>query len=319
MKRLLLRLLLALCATGGFACGETATETARPTTIAVGEVLQEARVFVDASRPTRANGTAPASDRRTLATLLWYAPMALDRPACAGDRCALVLLAHGFGGRTSRFDAIARLLAAAGYIVAAPAFPLTNQDTPGGHLNGLTDGAQQPADVSFVIDRVLAADADRNDPLHRRVDRGRIGVVGHSLGGTTLIGATRTPCCTDARIDAAVLVAPVAFAVSSYYGAPPRADGPPVLVVNGSDDPLVRPDASREFVHRVAPPWYFLEIPDVGHVFLIENIGAAQPFLHVTARAATAFFDEYLGGAVGETAAELEALVGEGQIAEYAE
>lgn len=308
-----------LLALTSLSCSESGDDVTRPARIAVADVLEEERTFVDTSRPTRANGNAPASAQRVLATRLWYAPTALGTPACRGDRCALVLLAHGFGGRTSRFDAIARLLAAAGYIIAAPSFPLTNEDTPGGHINGLSDGSEQPADLSFVIDEILAANDDHNDPLHARIDGERIGVVGHSLGGTTVLGATRADCCTDPRIDAGVLVAPVAFAVSSYYGTPANPDGPPVLLVNGSEDPLIRPELSRDFVHTLAPPWYYLEIPDVGHVFLIENIGDAQPFLYVTARAAHAFFDEYLGDAAGNTVAVIEELVAEGETAEYSE
>src|SRR5262245_30298300 len=117
-------------------CGDGDGGSTSPSSVALNEVLEEERTFIDASRPTRANGTAPASDQRTLVTRLWYAPIPVAAPACDDRRCALAVLAHGWGGRTSRFDAIARALASHGYIVAAPTFPLTNEDAPGGHLNG---------------------------------------------------------------------------------------------------------------------------------------------------------------------------------------
>ena len=300
-------------------CGANGNDEVRPASASPAEVLEETRTFIDTTRSTPANGTEPASDHRELVTRLWYAPGALNAPACRGDRCALLLLAHGFGGNTMRFDAIARLLASAGYIVVAPAFPLTNDHAPGGHLNGFSDGMEQPADVSFVLDEMLAANDARADPLYGRIDAARIGVVGHSLGGTTVLGATRVACCTDARIDAVVLVAPAAFFVPNYFDTPAGPEGPPTLLVNGSDDVLILPQASLEFVHTLDPPWYFLEIAGVGHVFLIENIGDPQPFLYVTARAATAFFDEYLGAQDGATVATLNALVAEGEAAEYAE
>jgi dienelactone hydrolase len=300
-------------------CGGGDDGTSLPSSVAVGEVLQEERVFVDPSRPTRANGNAPASEQRTLATRLWYAPTALDAPACGRDGCALVVLAHGFGGRTSRFDAIARSLAAVGYIVAAPSFPLTNQDTPGNHLNGLNDVVQQPGDISVVIDEILHANEEPDDALYRRVDGERIGAVGHSLGGSTVIAATRSSCCTDARIDAALLVAPAAFVVESFFGAPPNPEGPPQLVVNGADDPLISPESSLAYAQSAQPPWYFLQIRDVGHVFLIENIGDPLPPLHVTERAARAFFDEYLGGTDGSTAEGLQQLAAEGEEVELSE
>jgi dienelactone hydrolase len=293
--------------------------TAFPSSVEVADVLENERTFVDSSRPTRANGNAPALGERSLATRVWYAPTPLETPACRGTRCALVVLAHGFGGRTSRFDAIARLLASAGYIVAAPAFPLTNQDTPGRHLSGFDDVVQQPKDLSVVIDGLLAAAEDRNDPLYRRIDGERIGAVGHSLGGTTVVAATHSQCCADTRIDAAALVAPGAVLVEPFFGAPPSPDGPPLLIINGRNDPLVRPASSLEFARSLTPPWYFLEILDVGHVLLIENIGDPQLPLYVTERATRAFFDEYLGGMRGATAAALEEIEAEGQVVEISE
>jgi dienelactone hydrolase len=231
----------------------------------------------------------------------------------------VILLAHGFGGRTSRFDAIARSLAAVGYIVAAPSFPLTNQDTPGGHLNGLNDVAQQSGDLSVVIDELLNANDNRDDPLYRRLDGERIGAVGHSLGGTTVIAATRSSCCTDTRIDAALLVAPAVVAVEPFFGEAPIPEGPPLLVINGANDPLISPGSSLAYAESVRPPWYFLQIRDIGHVFLIENVGDPLPALHVTERAARAFFDEYLGGAAGSTAVGLEELAAEGEEVELSE
>src|SRR5262249_48913050 len=116
-------------------CGDHGTASAPGAT-----VVGEERTFVDASRPTPANGSYPGAGERTLATRLWY----LERPvrslaACGADGgpCALVVLAHGFGGSTARFDAFGRALAAAGYVVAAPAFPLTNDQAPGGHTTAI--------------------------------------------------------------------------------------------------------------------------------------------------------------------------------------
>jgi dienelactone hydrolase len=301
--------LIAACGDGG---------GTRPASIDVADVLSEERTIVDASRPTRANGDAPASNVRTLVTRLWYSPSYVNSFACRRQGCALVLLAHGFGGRTERFDSIGRLLAASGYIVAAPTFPLTNQDAPGGQLNGLSDAVEQPADLSAVISALLAATGDPQDPLFGRIDGARIGALGHSLGGTTVIGATHTACCADPRLDAAVLVAPAAFAVNAYFGAI-TPDGAPLLTINGSDDPLIMPSASLAFARSLTPPWYFLEIPGVGHVLLIENIGDPQPPLYVTAHATLAFFDEFLGGVDGAAAAALEELVADGNIAEFLE
>lgn len=300
-------------------CGDGNAGGSYPSSVDVSEVLQEERTFVDPTRPTRANGSAPALTERTLVTLLWYAPTPLRAPACRGSRCGLVLLAHGFGGRTSRFDGVARRLAAAGYIVAAPAFPLTNQDTPGGHRNGLSDVVEQPKDLSAVIDGILAAARSPSDLLYERIDGERIGAVGHSLGGTTVVAATHHNCCRDRRIGATVLVAPAIIAVAPFFGSGPSPQGPPLLIVNGRNDPLITPASSLEFARSLAPPWYFLEIIGADHVFLIENIGEPLPPLFVTVRATLAFFDEHLGGAAGAMRHALEDLEVEGHVPAYSE
>ena len=76
---------------------------------------------------------------------------------------------------------------------------------------------------------------------------------------------------------------------------------------------MISPSSSLAYAQSVQPPWYFLQIRDVGHVFLIENTGDPLPPLHVTERATRAFFDEYLGGTVGSTAEVLQELAADGE------
>lgn len=310
------RCLVVLVAALAAACGDGGS--APPASVDVAAVRQEVRPIVDPTRPTRANGPAPAAAQRSLPTAVWYAPAAPPAPACRAGRCALVVLAHGLGGSTARFDAIARMLAAAGYVVAAPAFPLTHEGTPGGHIPGLTDVVEQPADLGVVIDALLEAAADRDDPLFGRIDPERIGALGHSLGGATVAAATRAACCIEPRIAAAALVAPAFILMPRLLGAPAAA-GPPVLVLNGSVDPLVPPAPTRATTAGFAPPWYFVEIPGAGHSDLIEAVGDPDPPLEVSRQALVAFFDEHLGGASGATSAVLATLAAAGNGVDLAE
>src|SRR4030095_14966341 len=87
-----------------------------------------------------------------------------------------------------------------------------------------------------------------------RIDSGRIGAVGHSLGGATVLGLTRRPCCHDDRIGASALVAPVTALVEAFFGGYPSPEGPALLVVNGSLDPVVPPHVSRELSRQTTPP-----------------------------------------------------------------
>src|SRR5262249_21190249 len=145
----------------------------------------------------------------------------------------LLVMAHGFGGLPERFDAFARAVAGAGYVVAAPAFPLTNEDAPGGHDVGLRDAVNQPGDVRFVIGRLLEAAQAADDPLGGRILPAQIAVLGHSLGGATVIGLTRKNCCRDDRVGATILVAAAAF-LAGVHGSDPITEGPPTLLIHGT-------------------------------------------------------------------------------------
>jgi len=306
-QRRLMAIVLTVCLAA--ACGSDDSDNAIDE-VALEDIETESRTFVDRSRPTRPNGTFPGSDERTIATRIWFAPEPLDRPACRGQRCALVVLAHGFGGSTARFDAIARRLAVAGYVVAAPAFPLTNQNAPGGHLTAFGDVVSQPADLSFVLDRLLEANENRDDVLHERIDSERVAALGHSLGGATVIAASRSDCCRDDRVGATLLVAPASFIVAGSFGGPYATDGPPTLTVVGSADPLVSPASVAPFVTAIEPPKIYLELQGGDHVFIIEATEEVlDPLLDRTADMSIAFLDRSFAGvdAVAEVAADLRA------------
>lgn len=310
LPRLAVATLVALAAVA-LGCGDGPGPSAEHVPAAA--ILAEERTLVDASRPTPPKSGFAGAASRTIATRLWYAPEPPRGSACGARGCALVVLAHGFGGATARFDAIARHLAGAGYVVAAPTFPLTNEAAPGGHLSGLADLVAQPGDVSFVIDELVGASGRAGDALSGRVDPERLGVVGHSLGGATVLALTRLPCCTDPRVDAVVAVAPASFLVEGLFGEKLAAAGPPTLSITGSEDRTVSSAVVRALHDALAPPRVFLGIPGAGHSDLIESSGAPAPVLEPTARACEAFFAAFLGGDRARLAAELDALAAEGQ------
>jgi dienelactone hydrolase len=302
---------LALAATA-LACSDGGSGSSAP--IAPEAVLESERVLVDRSRPTPPKQGFAGAGERTIATRVWWAPEAPDGRVCGRNGCALVVLAHGFGGSTMRFDAYARHLAARGYVVAAPTFPLTNEAAPGGHLTGLGDLLSQPGDISFVIDEMVAASADPGDPLAGRVDGERVGVMGHSLGGATAVAVTRLPCCTDPRVDAVIGVAPATFVVEGMFGEEIAAAGPPTLSIAGERDPVVQPAGVRALHDGFAPPRVYLQVATANHVDLIENYGAPSPNLVPTEDASVAFLAEVVTGERGALEPVLERLAAEGHV-----
>ena len=85
----------------------------------------------------------------------------------------------------------------AGFVVAAPIFPLTNPAAPGGPNE--SDLVNQPTDISFVISRLLAANARSHGILSRLISSREVAVTGQSDGGSTALAAAYNTHYVDRR------------------------------------------------------------------------------------------------------------------------
>jgi len=211
--------------------------------------------LVDTSRQTPAHAGLPALPSRTLPTQVWYpaagpageAPVP-DAPLATGGPFPLIANSHGYGDLNVGEAYLAIALARRGFVVASPTFPLTNTGAPGGQY--LADAANQPADVRFVIDQVLAL-SDGDGWLAGGVDRKRIGAQGLSLGGLTTLLVTYNPELRDRRIRAAFAMAPASCELTRKTLAP----APPLLLIDGDQD-LITPieqNAGRTFKRARMP------------------------------------------------------------------
>jgi dienelactone hydrolase len=220
---------------------------------------------VDTTRPTDAvPGKLPARPDRTIEVEVVYPAegepgpdptvdvgaesTAVDDAPPAPGRFPLVVFAHGFNGLGTYFRGYAESWAREGYVVALPTFPLSQEG-----VSILADVANQPADVSFVIDQLTGVGSDQ--ALADHVDAENIAVGGHSLGGATVFGVAYNSCCIDERIDATIPVAggPLPFAGGDYEDQPAT----PMLLVHGGQDetvPIGVGDAMFDLA--VGPVWY---------------------------------------------------------------
>jgi predicted dienelactone hydrolase len=156
-----------------------------------------------------------------------------DAPLASGGPFPLVASSHGFGELNTGEAYLAIALARRGFVVAAPTFPLTNISTPGGAV--LFDAANQPADVRFVIDQVLAL-SDGGSWLAGGIDKKRIGAQGLSLGGLTTLLVSYNPQLRDRRIRAAYAMAPASCELTRKTLSAPH----PLLLIDGDQD-LITP------------------------------------------------------------------------------
>jgi dienelactone hydrolase len=229
---------------------------------------------------TRATPDGPGGDghpERRLETTVYY-PARGDggrgAPAAKG-RFPLVVFSHGTATDATTYDALLRRWAAAGYVVAAPAHPLSRLGAPGGSVNDDRDA--QPGDQSFLIDTLTGGSAPRW--LRGHVDEERIAVAGHSLGAYTALETGYGECCVDERIDAVISFA--GLGLGHRGGVADDPDAPPLLLVHDRADPDV-PVRFSEDVFEAA----------TGRRFLVLLAGG---------RAATAHLDAYVAGSRPES------------------
>jgi len=269
-------------------------------------VTRNERTWVDTTRSTpRTSQYAGAADR-TLRVLIW-------KPEHSGS-LPVLLMAHGFGGLPEKFDAFARTVAAAGFVVAAPAFPLTNDNAPGGHDAGFRDFINQPVDLSFVLSQLLQASRTPPDPLAGTIDTAAIAVLGHSLGGTTAVGLTRKACCVDDRVRALILVA-AAVPLADAFGSDAAVIDLPTLIIQGTADQSVAYTTAPAYYEHIGPPRFLLGLIGVDHSEALESqVEPPLPAREATQRASITFLDAVFRDASARFRATLSDFAAAGDI-----
>lgn len=220
--------------------------------------------FVDRTRPTPSFGATAASPQRLLVTHLWYpaaGPAGTLAPRNAhpehrGGPFPLIVFAHGNNGRATNYAPMLQAWAAAGYVVAAPDFPVSSRSDTA----GINDVGAQPADLQFVLTQVLRLDRGLGG-LGRIIDIRRIGVAGHSLGAATVVALVERSCCRDPRVKAAISFSGLALVPGEDYPRPST----PLLLVHGTADMTVPYAGSVNVYEAAGRPRFLLTIMGRGH------------------------------------------------------
>jgi predicted dienelactone hydrolase len=229
----------------------------------------------------------------------------------------IIVFSHGFGGCNTQSTFLMEALAHAGYLVLAPnhkdarcrnAQQGEEQWYPGKRLRRRRSRRpQQPfrkyekwtdatykdraADIRAVLDAVLRGSSFQG----LAIDRSRIGIAGHSLGGYTALGlAGAWPSWKDARFKAVLALSPFSSPYISR-GALGKMNVP-VMYQGGTRDLGVTPTVKRASgaYDLSSPPKYLVEFDGAGHLAWTNLVKTYQPLIDAYS---VAFFNHYLKGA----------------------
>ena len=222
-------------------------------------------------------------------------------PSGGSARHAVLIFSHGFGGCATQSKFLTTALAAHGYWVFAP----NHKDarcggarSGGGRPDAPFREPEQWSDRSFIdrrddvraIQQALATSPD----FASRVDLGRLGYIGHSLGGYTMVGLAggwtswKTP-----GVKAVLALSPYTepFLVHGTL----RGVSAPVMYQGGTLDVGITPSLRKPGgVYDASPePKYFVDFSRAGHLAWTDLRSSAHSEIN---EYAIAFLDHYVLG-----------------------
>jgi predicted dienelactone hydrolase len=243
--------------------------------LALPDVGGRGRHLVGLTHATFTKASETTGAPRPLATFIWYpaapgtgtveanpfdprddAVVLLDA-AVARGRWPLIMFSHGSCGIAQQSPYLMQGLASWGFVVASPAhLGNTFDDCSATRLDSYVN---RPADISFVLDELLAAAKEPGTPWHRRLNPRRLGMSGHSFGGHT----TLRVAAADPRVRAAAALAPSDVAGDIEISVP-------TLVMTGLLDDVTpfETDARAAFA-ALTGPRFLIGVERAGHCAFI--------------------------------------------------
>jgi dienelactone hydrolase len=239
-----------------------------------------------------------SSRDRGLTTIVFY-PARASRPVSSladarptGGPYPLIVFGHGFAVTPEPYRPLLDQWVRAGFVVAAPFFPKSNANAPGGPNEH--DLPNQPADMSFIAHEVLELSASQEGPLAGLISS-HVAVAGQSDGGDTALAAAFDPTQHVLPVEAAVILSGAEDPFAARFTPQP---GTPLLATQGTADTVNLPSETLSYFHAASSPKYLLLLDGAEHQ---PPYTVPGPQLDAVARMSIAFLDRYLkleGGAL---------------------
>ncbi|HET9720525.1 MAG TPA: hypothetical protein VFP55_10635 [Solirubrobacteraceae bacterium] len=231
--------------------------------------------------------SATGAPIRLLPVKVWF-PTAIPSGALlAGRPWPLLVFSQGFDESVNAYTGLMNAWVHAGYVVAAPTYPLTDPSSKEGVNEN--DIVNHPGDLRYVIFALKQISANSNSPLHGVVDPTRIAVIGQSDGGDVSLAVANNSCCRDASVQAAIILSGAELA--SFGGSYYSGGSVPLLVAQGSQDTINPPQCSVQLYNQAPQPKYYLSIAGAAHLPPYVSPG---PLRAGVARVTIAFLNAYL-------------------------
>jgi len=231
--------------------------------------------LVDQNRATVSRGRQ-VSPTRSLTTVVWYPTVGATWP--------LVVFAHGYQVGPETYAHLLQTWAAAGYVVAAPEFPLSDPAVAGPALDE-NDLQNEPSDVRFVMSALITP----GGPMADRIDNMRMGVAGHSDGAEAALAVAQQG---DITIKAVI-------AMAGQPVIPHLSPNPPLLVAQGDADTINPPARAQAVFDQAAAPRFLFLLQGGGHLAPFAGGTQWQPAVD---QVTTDFLDRYLARTTGSDA-----------------
>ena len=184
-----------------------------------------------------------------------------DLPVSSEGTRALLVFSHGFGGINTQSTQLMEALASHGFIIASP------EHTGNTALDRSDDmpAEKRVPDVSFIIDTLFERSNTPGDAFEGRMDESKVGVLGHSYGGSTAMGTVAgwAGADPDPRVKAIGVIA--GGVGNNSFSEEVLADvTQPTILLVGTLDPGALAN------HQYA----FANMPNAEALFKVEVIGA---------------------------------------------